>query len=216
MVHAGRGRRRAPRGYRSGVPELTGDFPTGDLPRIAPGAVTVTIERRVDPTQHERFTAWTEDMLAAVRAAPGCLGATVLSPGGHDEPYHMVFRFVDVVHLRRWERSEERSALLERGDGLFLSERITSTAGSDTYFNALGEVERHRGRVGRFFTDVAWVYPASLVFALLTAPLFARLDLWTRVLVSTVCVGLVSRLALRPLRRWWRRRRMLPQNLETR
>lgn len=206
----------APRGYRSGVPELTGDFPTGDLPRIAPGVVTVTIERQVDPAQTERFAAWVEDMLAAVRVAPGCLGAAVLDPGSENDPHHMVFRFIDAVHLRRWERSEERMALLERGDGLFQSERITSTAGSDSYFNALGEVERHRTRFGRFFTDVAWIYPASLVFAVLTAPLFARLDLWTRVLVSTVCIGLVSRLALRPLRRWWRRRRMLPQNLATR
>lgn len=88
--------------------DLTGDFNTGKLPKIAPGTVTVTIARTVEPRHKAEFETWCHDVTAVVQAAPGCLGATVLWPAKPSDPYHMVFHFLDVLHLREWERSDVR------------------------------------------------------------------------------------------------------------
>ncbi len=194
------------------MPDLTGDFNTGQLPKIAPGTVTVTIARTVEPRHKAEFETWCHDMTEAVQAAPGCLGATVLWPAKPSDPYHMVFRFLDVLHLREWERSDTRQELRERADRLVLSEKVTVTAGTEEFFNALGEVERHKTRTGKFLSDVAWVYPIALIFTLVLAPYFARIDVLPRVLISTALIGATSKYATGPLRIWWRRRKMLPQD----
>lgn len=128
----------------------------------------------------------------------------------------MVFRFVDVLHLREWERSETRQALRERADRLVLSEKVTVTAGTEQFFDALGEVERHKTRTGKFLSDVAWVYPIALTFTLVLAPYFARIDVLPRVLISTGLIGATSKYATGPIRKWRRRRKMLPQDFSSR
>ena len=198
------------------MPDLTGDFATGKLPKIAPGAITVTIERFVEPERRAAFETWVDDMMQAVQAADGCLGATVLAPAKPAEPFHIVFRFVDVLHLRQWERSEPRQRLLAESDHLIVSERVTVTAGSERFFGALGEVQKHRTHVGAFLSDLAWIYPTALLFTVVLAPLLAKVDMVPRVLISTAVVGATSKWATGPVRRWWRRRRMLPQNAEIR
>lgn len=198
------------------MPDLTGDFSTGQLPKIAPGAVTVAIARTIDPAHRAAFGAWCDEMMSAVRAAPGCLGATTLSPARDDEAYHMVFRFVDAIHLRRWERSDARQGLLDRADAWVTSERVTVTAGEEKFFNALGDVDRHRSRLGRWVSDLLWIYPLALVVSIVLAPSFARLDMLWRVLTTTAIMGLASTAAVGPVRRRLRRRRMLPQDSEIR
>lgn len=193
--------------------DLTGKFKTGKLPKIAKGSVTVAIER-VPKVGHEaEFEQWCDDMLDAVLEAPGCLGATLLRPGNTDDPYQMVFRFVDVLHLRQWEKSDVRQHLRRHTDSLVASERVTVTVGTEKFFTALGEVDRHRSRVGRFVADVAWVYPVALTFTVWLAPFLARIEVFWRVLISSALFGATSKYATGPVRRWWRRRRMLPQNL---
>ena len=192
--------------------DLTGDFNTGKLPKIAPGTVTVAIARTVAAKNRPEFEQWCHDMTEAVHHAPGCLGATVLWPAKPTDPYQMVFRFLDVLHLRQWERSEIRQQLRARADQLVESEKVTVTAGTEEFFNALGDVERHRSRLHKFFFDVAWVYPAALMFSVVLAPYFAKIEVLPRVLISTITIGLTSKYATGPLRKWSRRRRMLPQD----
>jgi hypothetical protein len=48
------------------MPDLTGDFNTGQLPKIAPGTVTVTIARTVEPRHKAEFETWCHDMTEAV------------------------------------------------------------------------------------------------------------------------------------------------------
>lgn len=195
--------------------DLTGDFNTGQLPKIAPGTVTVAIARSIDPENKKDFELWCDDMTAAVQAAPGCLGSTVLMPSTPTDAYHMVFRFVDVLHLRQWERSEIRQQLRARSDLMVTSEKVTVTSGSEQFFNALSDVERHRTHVRKFVADIAWVYPIALFFTLVLAPYFAKIEPIPRVLISTAVIGATSKYATSPLRTWWRRRKMLPQNVES-
>lgn len=196
--------------------DLTGNFDTGKLPKIAPGTVTVTIARTPLPGKRDDFEAWCDDMQRAVETAPGCLGATILRPARDSDLYQMIFRFVDALHLRQWERSDIRQQLRERADHLVESERVTVTAGTEEFFMAQGEVDRHRSALGRFIADVAWVYPIALIIAVALAPHLAKLDTIPRVLVSTLVIAGTSKYTTGPVRRWWRRRRMLPQNVEVR
>ena len=98
------------------VPTLTGPFDTGRLPRIAGEPVTVTVARRVEPGFEAEFLRWADDMVAAVRQAPGCLGAAVFHPGPDGGDYQIVVRFVDGLLLRQWERSPERDELMARAE----------------------------------------------------------------------------------------------------
>jgi antibiotic biosynthesis monooxygenase (ABM) superfamily enzyme len=97
---------------------------------------------------------------------------------------------------------------------MITSERVTVTAGAEEFFQAQSDVEKKKGKVRKFITDLLWVYPVGLASAVLLAPHLAKLAIWQRVLVTSLILGLTSSVALRPIRRWWRRRRMLPQNLE--
>ncbi len=192
--------------------DLTGNFETGQLPKIAPGGVTVTIARVPFPDKTVEFEKWCADMESAVQNAPGCLGATVLRPAEDSDFYQMVFRFDDALHLRQWERSAVRQALRDRADELVQSEQVTVTAGTDVFFKAQGDVDRHRSAIGRFVADVAWIYPVALIIAIALAPRLAQLDVVPRVLISTFVIAATSKYTIGPIRRWWRRRRMLPQN----
>ena len=198
------------------MPELTGPFETGKLPKIAQGAVTVAIARTIDPARREEFEAWSNEILQAAKNAPGSLGGTLLAPAEPGDPYHMIFRFDNVLHLRQWERSPERERFRELGDDYILTEKVTVTAGGDEFFDALSMAHTTQSRLRRFVSDLFWVYPVSLAFTLVVAPYIARLDVLPRVLVSTAFVGATSKLATEPVRRMIRRRRMLPQGEITR
>ena len=195
---------------------LTGPFDTGKLARIAPGSVTVTIARTIAPGKGDAFVVWCDEMLAAVQQSPGCLGAAVLHPGVDSDAYQMVFRFIDALHLRRWERSQRREELLSQVDEIILTERITVTAGTDEFFIAQGNSERHRTKYGKFVADIAWVYPMSLIIAVVLAPRIAAMTIWQRVLVTTLFFAVTKKFGIGPMRRYWRRRHMLPQNLTQR
>ncbi len=192
--------------------ELTGPFDTAKLPRIAPGSVTVTIARTVKPGRSAEFTTWSEEMVQTVRTFPGCLGATLLHPGKESDEYHIVFRFVDALHLRQWERSAERNALLAKSDDLIKSERVTVTAGDEEFFSAQTNVAPHRTKFGGFLSEVAWVYPLALGFTIVLGPALGSLSVFLRALIFTALIGLTSRLAVSPFRVRWHRRRMLPQD----
>ncbi|MBM3817241.1 MAG: antibiotic biosynthesis monooxygenase, partial [Actinobacteria bacterium] len=174
--------------------ELTGPFDTSKLPRIAPGSVTVTIARTVKPGRSAEFTAWSENMVRTVQAAPGCLGATMLHPGKESDEYHIVFRFIDALHLRQWERSAERNSLLAQSDDLISSERVTVTAGDDEFFAAQTQVAPHRTKLGSFLSEVAWVYPLALGFTIVLGPSLGSLSVFLRALIFTALIGLTSRL----------------------
>jgi antibiotic biosynthesis monooxygenase (ABM) superfamily enzyme len=198
------------------MPELTGSFDTAKLPQIAAGAVTVTIARTIKPGTSASFVAASEKLADTVRGFPGCLGATLLHPGTESDEYHMIFRFIDALHLRRWERSDDRERLLHDIDILVVTERVTVTAGEEEFFRAQTTGTPHRTRFGRFFSELLWIYPVSLGFNVIVGPVLGSIPLWGRALIFTLLIGLASRLAVAPLRVRLQRRRMLPQGKSTR
>jgi antibiotic biosynthesis monooxygenase (ABM) superfamily enzyme len=188
---------------------LSGPFDTSQLPKIAADPVTITVARTVVPGNETEYLKWAADAVAAVSAFPGCLGAGLLRPGPDGGDHQTVFRFVDGVHLRRWERSPERAALMVRAEAFVSSERVQRTVGVESFFDLPARAEPSRPLWTRVVTDVAWVYPVSLTFALVIAPWLARLPLMARVLVSGALVTVLVKVVVSPMRSRLRRLRSL-------
>ena len=188
---------------------LSGPFDTAQLPRIAPSPVTVTVSRSVAAGREAEFGHWAEQMAERARAFPGSLGAGVLQPGPDGGDFQIVFRFVDGLALRLWERSPQRAGLLAEADQFVTSERVQRTVGVEEWFDLPSRSEPSRPMFHRIVTDVLWVYPVALLASLFVAPLLARLPLEARTLVSAGLITLVMRLAVGPMRTRLRSRRRL-------
>lgn len=188
---------------------LSGQFDTAQLPKIAPDPVTVTVARVVAPGHEAQYLRWADDVVAELRKFHGCLGAGVLQPGPDGGEHQIIFRFVDGVHLRLWEKSPQRAALMERAEPFIESQRVQTTVGVDNWFEMPERAEPKRPLWKRIVLDVAWVYPVAIASSLWLAPRIDALPLEVRVTVSTLLITLAMRLAVGPLRTKIRSRRSL-------
>ena len=188
---------------------LSGPFDTAQLPRVAPDPVTVTVARTVRPGFEAQYLAWTDEAIAMMRMFHGCLGAGVLLPGPDGGDHQFVFRFVDGLHLREWERSPQRAALMAKSTEFVTSERITRTVGVEQFFELPARAEPRRSLGARIATDVAWVYPVAIASSLVVAPRIATLPIEVRVVISTLLITAVMRLGVGPLRSKLRSKRTL-------
>jgi uncharacterized protein len=188
---------------------LSGPFDTAQLPRIAPEPVTITVARTVAPGREAEYEAWTKDVIDVLSKFHGCLGAGVLHPGPDGGDHQFVFRFVDGIHLREWERSPQRAMLMDRSRDFVTSERITRTVGVENFFELPARAEPKRSLWRRIVTDVAWVYPIGIASSLVVAPRITELPLEVRVVISTLLITAVMRLGVGPLRSKLRAKRTM-------
>ncbi|HEY0520682.1 MAG TPA: antibiotic biosynthesis monooxygenase [Ilumatobacteraceae bacterium] len=186
---------------------LSGPFDTGQLPRLAPHPVTVTVARTIAPGWEAEFLRWADELVATVREFPGCLGAAVLHPGAEGGEYQIIVRFSDGVRLRLWERSAVRNELMERSDQFVTGTRIQRTVGVNEWFDAAGLAEPKRPVWKKLSIDVAWVYPAALIFSLVVAPLLVKIPLGLRVLTSIAAVTVTMQFVVMPIRKRLRAKR---------
>ena len=186
---------------------LSGPFDTGQLPRIAAHPVTVTVARTVAPGWEAEFLKWADELIAAAREFPGCLGAAVLHPGADGGEYQIIVRFSDGLMLRVWERSAIRNDLMERADKFVTGTRMSRTVGVEEWFNAAGNAEPKRPMWKKLSFEVAWVYPAALLITLVAAPLLVKIPLGIRVLTSIAVVTVVMQFIVMPIRKRLRAKR---------
>ncbi|MEO8267025.1 MAG: antibiotic biosynthesis monooxygenase, partial [Ilumatobacteraceae bacterium] len=161
---------------------LSGPFDTGQLPRLAPHPVTVTVARTIAPGWEAEFLRWADELVTAVREFPGCLGAAVLHPGADGGEYQIIVRFSDGLMLRVWERSGIRNELMDRADQFVTGTRMQRTVGVEEWFDAAGLAAPKRPLWKQLSFEVAWVYPAALIISVFLAPLLVKIPLGIRVL----------------------------------
>jgi uncharacterized protein len=186
---------------------LSGPFDTGQLPRLAPYPVTVTVARTVAPGKEAEFLRWADEIVAAVREFPGCLGAAALHPGADGGEYQIIVRFSDGLMLRVWERSAIRNELMDRAEQFVTGARVQRTVGVEEWFDAAGLAEPKRPMWKKLSIDVAWVYPAALIFSVFLAPLLVKIPLGIRVLTSLAIVTIVMQFVVMPIRKRLRDKR---------
>ncbi|MGW6120104.1 antibiotic biosynthesis monooxygenase [Nocardia sp. NPDC055165] len=88
-------------------------------PSPRPAAATVVITQQPRVGRESEFRRWQAEVNDAAAAFPGFLGADVTPPGDAQSDWSVVYRFDDIVNLKRWLASDTRDELLARGTGLF-------------------------------------------------------------------------------------------------
>lgn len=147
--------------------------------------VTLMVARRVAKGRYEELMAWLREGEQLATDFPGYLGSGVLAPPPLDDEFQIIFRFADEKTLHAWEFSASRSAWLGRGGELFADPSEHRVRGIDGWFGAAG------ARPPRWKQAVAiWLafFPVSLLFNFGLGPLLSELDLFSRVLVSTLAL----------------------------
>ncbi|CAM3051320.1 MULTISPECIES: antibiotic biosynthesis monooxygenase [Pseudomonas] len=147
--------------------------------------VTLMVARRVAKGRYEELMAWLREGEQLATDFPGYLGSGVLAPPPNDDEFQIIFRFADEKTLHAWEFSASRGAWLSRGSELFADPSEHRVSGIDGWFGAVG------ARPPRWKQAVAiWLafFPVSLLFNVGLGPLLSELDLFSRVLVSTLAL----------------------------
>jgi len=188
---------------------LSGPFDTSELPRIASEPVTVTVGRMVVPGREAEFEAWAERVASRLDLFPGSLGVGVLKPGEPGGEYQIVFRFVDALSLRAWERSPERTVLLRDVEPLVSGTRVQRTVGVDDWFEAPSRAGIKRPLGAHVAIDVAWGFPVVALVSLYLGPKLLELPFEVRTLLSMLAVTTAVKVGIDPIRGRLRRRRHL-------
>ncbi len=181
--------------------ELTAPLITSELPRLGRDPVTVTVSRDVAPGHEADFERWADDAAEALKDFPGCLGVGVLKAGEASGRYHIVFRFTDLVALRRWERSPQRTERLALLDDHVLATEVRRTVGVDHWFRAPSLLEPHRPWWRRWLGDVAWISPLAFGVTFLVSPHLTEVPIVPRIFLTTAGTTAFVAFALSPARR---------------
>jgi uncharacterized protein len=150
--------------------------------------VTVTVARRVAPGREADFEAFSSALTQAATQHPGFLGAGMLRPGHVGEPWHVVFRFDSVGHLRAWESSPERAELLAAGEELVQSTDVQRVTGLETWFALPSRTAPAPPRWKMFAVSVVGIYTLQLAFNLVLQPFALPVALR----VALVAVGVTA------------------------
>jgi antibiotic biosynthesis monooxygenase (ABM) superfamily enzyme len=148
--------------------------------------VTVTVARRVAPGRESDFEEFSSTLTRAAARHAGFLGSGMLRPGHVGEPWHVVFRFDSVEHLRAWEISPERAEILATGQDLVDSTDMHRVTGLETWFALPSRTAPAPPRWKMFAVSVVAIYVLQLILNLALQPL--ALPVVVRVALVAVAV----------------------------
>ena len=81
------------------------------------GPVTVSITRRVDPSQEDQMLAWLRAGTELAERFDGFLGSGWIRPTEGSSEWHMLYRFRSPEALEAWELSAQRRWWLDSAQG---------------------------------------------------------------------------------------------------
>jgi antibiotic biosynthesis monooxygenase (ABM) superfamily enzyme len=154
---------------------------------------TVLVTRRVRPGQEQAFTAWLRELADVARQYPGHQGVTVIPPpaGADDREYVIVFRFDSQAHLRLWQESDKRRAMLARSESIADTPPVErELTGMETWFAVPGGLVRQPPPAWKMWllSSVA-IYPLITLLSVVLGPLLGNLPLAVRFAITTPILG---------------------------
>ena len=175
--------------------------------RQPPEPVTVTVARRIAAGREADFEDWSDELTAAAANYAGFLGAGRLRPSRVGDPWHVVFRFDSAEHLREWEVSPERTAMLRAGEHLVEATDMHRVSGLETWFSLPGRTAPAPPKWKMFLVSATVFYLLNLALSLTYG---WALDGWPvplhiiviSVPVTAIATWLVMPRAARLLQRW--------------
>ena len=155
--------------------------------------VTVLVTRRVRPGQEQAFTAWLRELADVAKHHPGHQGVTIIPPpvGADDREYVIVFRFDSQAHLRVWQASDERQAMLARSKTMADEPPVDrELTGLETWFAVPGGQVRQPPPAWKMWllSSVA-IYPLITLLSVVLGPLLGNLPLAVRFAITTPILG---------------------------
>ncbi|RLP83971.1 antibiotic biosynthesis monooxygenase [Mycetocola lacteus] len=167
-------------------------------------AITVSIERTVDPARLSEATVWIQAGINLANKYPGFLGSGWVRSGSSETSWHMLYRFADAQTLDAWENSPERRWWLGTGSEFAQETRTERRTGIEGWFDTpIDATEAIQPVIvpprWKQATSI-WLgfFPLNLAFTLIATyfiPGWNEWDVWLRVLVST--------LVLTPIMAYW-------------
>ncbi len=175
--------------------------------RQPPEPVTVTVARRIAAGREADFEDWSDELTAAAANYAGFLGAGRLRPSRVGDPWHVVFRFDSAEHLREWEVSPERTAMLRVGEHLVEGTDMHRVSGLETWFSLPGRTAPAPPKWKMFLVSATVFYLLNLTLSLTYG---WALDGWPLPLhivvisvpVTAIATWLVMPRAARWLQKW--------------
>jgi antibiotic biosynthesis monooxygenase (ABM) superfamily enzyme len=175
--------------------------------RQPPEPVTVTVARRIAAGREADFEDWSDELTAAAANYAGFLGAGRLRPSRVGDPWHVVFRFDSAEHLREWEVSPERTAMLRAGEHLVEATDMHRVSGLETWFSLPGRTAPAPPKWKMFLVSATVFYLLNLALSLTYG---WALDGWPvplhiiliSVPVTAIATWLIMPRAARLLQRW--------------
>ena len=172
-----------------------------------PDPVTVTVARRVAVGRESDFEKWSAELTSAAMEYPGFLGAGMLRPSCLGDPWHVIFRFDSAEHLRAWEVSHHRSALLDSGQHLVERTDMHRVTGLETWFALPGRTASAPPRWKMFLVSGATFYLLNVTFSYAYGWALGRLILPLHILLISVPVTATATWLVMPraaslLQRW--------------
>jgi uncharacterized protein len=163
--------------------------------------VTLTLRRRPRQGQEADFEAKVRELVGLLETASGHRGIGVVRPVPGQRDYTIMARFESAESAAAWEQSPVRAEWLSRVAPLTDSETpIERQPGLEFWFTPPGSpVLRQPRRWKMTLLTLATLYPISLGFAALVAPLLGHWPLLLRTLLSAVTVVLVMTYLAMPL-----------------
>ena len=153
------------------------------------GPLTVIITWRVRRGCEGEFEAWRREISAAALKFPGHMGIDVIFPGATPGEYVVIFRFDTYEHLRPWQESDIRRALLKKAE-LFqeLEPSYRLESGLEYWFVPSGAPASPASWKMALVT-VLGVWPVSMLVPFLLNPFIGNMSLMLQALL--VAVGIV-------------------------
>ncbi|MBS97498.1 MAG: antibiotic biosynthesis monooxygenase [Oceanospirillaceae bacterium] len=169
--------------------------------------VTVVISRRVIKGKEAEFEALSSQMTERAATFPGYMGADMFRPASsHDPEYRIIFKFASAEDLERWERSGDRTEILEKIESLLASPSEREiTSGIVTWFTLPGHNPVKPPPRSKM-TLVSWLalYPTVTLIFFLFGELLAEVPLLLRTLLVTgVVMPLMTYVLMPRFTRWF-------------
>lgn len=161
-------------------------------------AITVSIERTVDPERIHEATVWVQAGINLANKYPGFLGSGWVRSAVSDESWHMLYRFRDPETLTAWELSEERRGWLEQGRDFAQENRVERRTGIEGWFDPPAPAAVVPPRWKQATSIWLGFFPLNLAFTLLVTALVPGWDSW-----PTIAKVLISTLVLTPVMAYW-------------
>ena len=167
----------------------------------------MTVARRIAAGREADFEDWSDELTAAAANYAGFLGAGRLRPSRVGDPWHVVFRFDSAEHLREWEVSPERTAMLRAGEHLVEATDMHRVSGLETWFSLPGLTAPAPPKWKMFLVSATVFYLLNLALSLTYG---WALDGWPvplhiiliSVPVTAIATWLIMPRAARLLQRW--------------